>query len=77
MSTQLLTEIEAFLRRTGMGEYRFGLLAARNGRLLERLRTPRSNGRPARVWPETEADIRAFMRQRDHAASAPKQTEAA
>lgn len=57
-----------------MGEYRFGLLAAKNGRLVERLRAGRSNGRPARVWPETEIEIRAFMRQR---APAPEQRRAA
>lgn len=62
MTAQLLSDIEEFLRETGMGEYRFGLLAARNGRLVERLRTPRSNGRPARIWPETEVEVRAFMR---------------
>jgi hypothetical protein len=61
MTTPLLSDIEAFLRETGMGEYRFGLLAANNGRLLERMRTPRKGGFPARVWPETEAKIRAFM----------------
>lgn len=62
MTTQLLTDIEEFLRQTGMGEYRFGLLAAKNGRLVERLRAGRRNGRAARVWPETEVEIRAFMR---------------
>jgi hypothetical protein len=62
MTGTLLTEIEDFLRETGMSEYRFGLLAARNGRLVDRLRakaTPK--GRPARVWPETEAEVRAFI----------------
>lgn len=46
-----------------MGASRFGLLAAHNSRLVERLRqasTPR-RGRPARVWPETEERVRAFM----------------
>lgn len=62
MTTQLLNDIDKFLRDTGMGEYRFGLLAAKNGRLVERLRTGRRNGRAARVWPETEVEIRAFMR---------------
>jgi hypothetical protein len=38
-----------------MGDFRFGLLSSRNGRLLERLRAGR------RVWPETEAQVRAFM----------------
>lgn len=62
MRTNLLSDIEAFLRETGMGEYRFGLLAVKNGRLVERLRagtTPK--GKPARIWPETEMQIRAFM----------------
>jgi hypothetical protein len=62
MSTSLLSEIEDFLRETKMSEYRFGLLAVKNGRLVERLRagsTPK--GRPARVWPETEAQIRGFI----------------
>jgi hypothetical protein len=62
MQTNLLHDIDDFLASTGMGEYRFGILAARNGRLLERLRagtTPK--GRPVRVWPDTEAQIRSFM----------------
>jgi hypothetical protein len=62
MSTTLLSEIDNFLRESGMSEYRFGLLAAKNGRLVARLRaatTPK--GRPARVWPETEAQVRAFI----------------
>lgn len=62
MSHTLLSDIDKFLAETGMSEYRFGLLAAKNGRLVERLRaqsTPK--GRPARVWPETEAQVRAFM----------------
>jgi len=62
MSAKLLADIEGFLQSTGMSAFRFGLLAARNGRLVERLRKPRPNGLPARVWPETEAEIRAFMR---------------
>lgn len=77
--TTLLSDIEQFIRDTGMGEYRFGLLAARNGRLVERLRSSRQNGRPARVWPETENEIRAFMRQERarRGAKAVSQTEAA
>jgi hypothetical protein len=50
MRTELLSDIE-----TGMGDFRLGWLSTRNGRLLERLRAGR------RVWPETEAQIRAFM----------------
>lgn len=62
MNKPLLTEIDDFLRETGMGEYRFGFLAVRNGRLIERLRaeaTPK--GRPARIWPDTEERIRSFI----------------
>jgi len=63
MSTTLLTDIEAFLRETGMGEYRFGVRAARNGRLIERLRagTTPERGKPVMVRPETELVIRDFM----------------
>lgn len=63
MSTNLLSEIEAFLSETGMKPYTFGILAAKNGRLVERLRsgTTEKNGRPVRVWPETEMQVRAFM----------------
>lgn len=56
MNKPLLPEIDAFIAVTGMGEFRFGLLAAKNGRLVERLR---SGGR---VWPETEDLVRGFMR---------------
>lgn len=58
MNTRLLSDIEEFLRSEGIGEHRFGILAARNGRLVERLR---SGGR---IWPETEAKVRAFMESR-------------
>lgn len=62
MRQNLLSEIDGFLADTGMGEYRFGLLAARNGRLVERLRTGVTpKGKPVRIWPETEMQIRAFM----------------
>ena len=61
MNPSLLTDIMDFLSETGMGEYRFGLLAASNGRLLEQLRRKRKNGQPSRVWPETEQRVRAFM----------------
>lgn len=55
MKPNLLSDIEAFLTETGMGAFRFGWLATKNGRLVERLR---SGGR---IWPETEAEVRAFM----------------
>lgn len=63
MSDRLLSEIDAFLAETKMSEYRFGWLAVKNGKLVERLRagtTPK--GKPARIWPETEMEVRAFIR---------------
>ena len=57
MSTKLLTEIEKFMSEANLGPHRFGLLAAKNGRLVERLREG------GRVWPETEKQVRDFMRQ--------------
>lgn len=56
MSTKLLEEIEAFMAETGTGAFRFGMKAIKNGRLVERLR---SGGR---VWPETEMEVRAYIR---------------
>ena len=50
-----LSEIDAFLAETGLSEYRFGFLAAQNGRLVDRLRANK------RIWPETEVKVRAFM----------------
>lgn len=55
MRPKLLSDIEAFMTEFGMSEYKFGILAVHNGRLVERLRAGR------RVWPETEAEIRGFM----------------
>jgi hypothetical protein len=51
----LLHEIDAFLAEKGRGAYRFGLIAAGNGRLVERLREGR------RIWPETEMKVRAYI----------------
>lgn len=55
MTTQLLTEIDQFLSETGLSEGRFGLLAVRNGRLVERLR----KGDP--ILNSTEARVREFL----------------
>lgn len=62
MSVYLIDDIDRFLTEFGLGEHRFGILAANNGRLVERLR---SGGR---VWPETEARVRGFMVERRRAA---------
>ena len=58
MSVHLINEIDGFLAEFHIGEHRFGILAANNGRLVERLR---SGGR---IWPETEERIRQFMASR-------------
>lgn len=55
MTKKLLYEIERFLERRGIGPHRFGILAANNGRLVERLR----NG--GRVWPETEEMVWKYL----------------
>lgn len=63
MADTLLSDIEQFLSETGMKEYRFGFLAAHNGRLVERLRAGQTpSGRPVRIWPDTEKQIRDFIR---------------
>lgn len=54
-NSSLLAEIDAFMAEFGIGEHRFGILACKNGRLVERLRAGR------RIWPETEDHIREFM----------------
>lgn len=56
MRQNILTEIRDFLSETGLSAYRFGFLAVRNGRLVERLEAGK------RIWPETEAEVRAFIR---------------
>lgn len=58
MHPSLLSEIEAFLSETGMGESYFGKCAVGNSELVQRLRDG------GRVWPETEAKARSFMMMR-------------
>lgn len=60
MTNTLLSEIEAFLHETGMSEAQF-CRAVGNGRLFERLRQIGKRGKPGRLWPETEAQVRGFM----------------
>lgn len=55
MYASLIQEIDAFLAETGIGPHRFGILAAKNGRLVERLRGG------GRIWPDTELAIRQFI----------------
>lgn len=72
MSKKFLDEIETFLSETGTGVFRFGIKATRNGRLVERLRAG------GRVWPETENEVRAFMRlERDKLSRSKKKDRAA
>lgn len=73
MMSDLLPSIDKFLAAENIGEHRFGILAANNGRLVERLR---SGGR---VWPETEDRVRTFMQDRrpDIFLPRPKQGERA
>jgi len=59
MTQKLLSDIHAFMAETGLSPFRFGILAVKNGRLVDRLRDG------GRVWPETEIAIRAFMRSYD------------
>ncbi|MEH7827645.1 hypothetical protein [Gemmobacter denitrificans] len=58
ITRKLLIEIEAFLAASGMGESYFGKAAAGNSELVARLRDNR------RVWPETEAKVRRFIKSR-------------
>lgn len=58
ITSKLLSEIEAFLAASGMGESYFGKAAAGNSELVARLRDGR------RVWPETEARVRKFIKAR-------------
>jgi len=60
MQNVLLSEIEAFIETHKMAESTFGREALGDWRLIAELRG--SDGRrPRRLWPETEAKIRAFM----------------
>lgn len=58
MTNNLLADVENFMAETGLSEHRVGILLARNGRLIERLRDPKR-----RIWPETAAAIRAALRE--------------
>lgn len=59
----LLSEIEAFLTETGMGETYFGKQAANDSALVARLRagtTP--TGKDVFVRPTVQANVRKFMK---------------
>lgn len=55
MEQNLLTEVREAMALLGVKEHRFGILAAGNGRLVERLEENR------RIWPETEERVRQFI----------------
>ena len=55
MTNKLHLAITEFQRATGLSDHRVGILAAGNGRLIERLE------RGGRVWPETEIKAWAFL----------------
>ncbi|WP_435167943.1 hypothetical protein [Falsirhodobacter sp. 1013] len=56
MRQKLITEVEAFKKRTGLSDHRVGFLLAKNGRLLDRLRAER----PIEI--DTVERIRANLR---------------
>jgi hypothetical protein len=59
----LLSEIEAFLAETGMGETYFGKRSANDSGLVARMRagtTP--TGKVVFVRPEVQTSVRKFMR---------------
>lgn len=58
LSHNLLSEIEAFLSRTGMKPVYFGKAASGNSELVKRLRDG------GRVWPETAEKVREFIANR-------------
>lgn len=53
---KLLATIDRFLASTGMSETYFGFCAVNDGKFLGRVRTG------GRVWPETEAKVREFIK---------------
>ena len=61
MTNTLLADIEVCRARLGLGKHRFGILAAKNGRLIERLEACARRGRSPRIAPETEEEIRGFI----------------
>ncbi|HEY8554078.1 MAG TPA: hypothetical protein VIL43_06030, partial [Burkholderiales bacterium] len=64
-STNLLHEIAAFCRDTGMAESTFGRRAVNDGKFVARLRFG------GKVTTQTEARIRAFIAQHRRNAAAP------
>lgn len=57
----LLADIEAFVKEHEMAESTFGRDAVNDWKFISDLRGA-DGKRPRRVWPETEAKVRKFMR---------------
>lgn len=55
MTHPVVSEIDSFLKANQMAESYFGRKAANDWKLVRQLRAGR------RLWPDTEAKIRAFM----------------
>ena len=55
MQQNLLTEVREAMTLLGVEAHRFGILAANNGRLVDRLE------KGGRLWPETEERVRSFI----------------
>ena len=55
MKTNILQEIETFQERFGLSDHRVGIVLAKNGRLVERLRSG------SRIWPDTEENVRSAI----------------
>lgn len=56
----LLDDIQAFIDTHGLSESQFGVLARNDKNLIPDMKGERRE-RPRRLWPETEAEVRAFM----------------
>lgn len=52
----LIRDIDAFCEKQGMSPWQFGVLALNDKPFVKQVRAGR------RVWPETEARVRHFMR---------------
>lgn len=68
MEKTLLTEIEDFVSDHGMAESTFGREVMGDWRLIDDLRG-KNREKPRRLWPETEAKIRDWMREYDRKAA--------
>lgn len=56
VAQSIIVDIDAFLKRHEMAESTFGRLAINDWKLVRSLRAG-----SRRIWPETEAKVRAFM----------------